>query len=133
MARLAEPDDQPERRQKACARVRKAMAAHPELVSGSKAYDAALIKATKGGALVKHGAEAVFAASLPELGLGVALKIDDGGSRGSRVAMGALLRRLGILGDELIAAQPDLVSEGVFNRVGLRVGEIRAALDGPLA
>jgi L-asparaginase II len=41
------------------------------------------------------GAEGVYAAALPELGLGVALKIDDGtGPRAAEVAMAAVIEAL---------------------------------------
>lgn len=47
---------------------------------------------------VKGGAEGVYAAALPGLGLGVALKIDDGAARAAECAAAHILRGLGCFG-----------------------------------
>jgi L-asparaginase II len=104
MARLGVPDDQPDRRQAACARVRRAMSAHPRLVSGSGRFCTRVIQATAGRALVKTGAEGVYAASFPQLGLGAALKAEDGAGRAAEAAMAYLLARLDVLSAEDSAA-----------------------------
>jgi L-asparaginase II len=59
-------------------RITRAMIAHPALVGGTGRACTALMRAAKGRAAVKIGAEGVYAAMLPERGLGIALKIDDG-------------------------------------------------------
>jgi L-asparaginase II len=59
MARLADPDDQPERRQAACAQVRAAMVAEPVMIGGTESPCTWIISATGGRALVKTGAEGV--------------------------------------------------------------------------
>ncbi|EYD74593.1 Hypothetical protein of L-Asparaginase type 2-like superfamily [Rubellimicrobium mesophilum DSM 19309] len=74
-----------------------AMVAHPELVSGEGAACAALMRACGGRAAVKTGAEGVYVGILPDLGLGVALKIADGATRASEAVIAALLVRLGVL------------------------------------
>ncbi len=71
------------------------MAAHPELVSGEGRAGTELIRASR--AVVKSGAEGVYVAALPGKELGIALKIDDGDSRGSQAAIAALLARHGAL------------------------------------
>ena len=126
MARLVEPDDQPERRRAACEGVRRAMAAHPWLTSGSGTFCTRVIETTAGRALVKTGAEGVFAAALPELGLGCALKAEDGAARAAEAAMGYLLARLGVLSGEESAALADLLETPVVNRAGRTVGRVRA-------
>ena len=126
MARLGVPDDQPERRQAACHRVRRAMSAHPRLVSGSGLFCTRVIETTAGRALVKTGAEGVYAASFPELGLGAALKAEDGAGRASEATMAYLLARFEILGEAETAALADLLETPVKNRVGRTVGHIRA-------
>ena len=45
------------------------------------------------GTVVKTGAEGVYCAALPEQGLGIALKCDDGGTRAAEVAMAAAIAR----------------------------------------
>ncbi len=71
------------------------MVAHPLLVAGEGRACSELMAAMQGAVAVKTGAEAVFVAILPERGLGVAVKIEDGGTRGSECAIAALLVRLG--------------------------------------
>jgi L-asparaginase II len=129
MARLAVPDDQPERRQAACTRVRQAMTAEPFMIAGSERFCTRVIETTAGRALVKTGAEGVYAATFPELGLGAALKVEDGAGRGSEVAMGYLLRRLNVIGEAEAAALADLLEPPVTNRAGRVVGRLRVAND----
>ena len=50
-----------------------------------------------GRVAIKTGAEAVFVAILPEKGLGIALKVVDGGTRASEAAIAHLLVRAGVL------------------------------------
>jgi L-asparaginase II len=55
------------------------------------------MRAMDGRVTLKGGAEAVHIAIIPELKLGVALKIVDGGYRASDSVIAALLVRLGVL------------------------------------
>src|SRR5690606_17068396 len=71
-ARLASSDDP------ALAVIRDAMMAHPELVAGADRLDTIMMRAWQGRLILKIGAEGVFAAALPGLGIGVALKVQDG-------------------------------------------------------
>ena len=70
MARLGNPHDQPEARQAACARIRRAMAAEPFMVAGTGRFCTRAIGALKGRALVKTGAEGVYGAASREGGVG---------------------------------------------------------------
>ena len=70
---------------------------HPELVSGSRRSCNDLMRAAKGKAAVKTGAEGFYVGILPEAGLGIALKIEDGATRASGAAMAALLVRCGAI------------------------------------
>ncbi len=127
MARLADPADQPEPRQAACARIRAAMAAEPFMISGTGRFCTRVISETGGRALVKTGAEGVFCGALPGRGLGIALKIDDGAGRAAEVAMAGLLARFDLLdaGHELLAPQ-------LHNRADAVVGVLRLPAGGPI-
>ena len=127
MARLGVPDDQPARRQDACARVRRAMAAHPLLVAGGGRFCSRVIAAAPGRALVKTGAEGVFAACFPDLGLGVALKAEDGATRAAEAATAYLLAKFDVLGESAAAELADLLDSPVTNRAGRVVGRIRTS------
>lgn len=113
-------------RDKAVVALREAMIAYPELVSGRGRACAELMRAAKGRAAIKTGAEGFFVAILPDLGLGVALKIEDGATRASEVTMAALLVRLGVLeaGDPVVARY---LSRPIVNRAGIVAGEERPA------
>ena len=87
MARMADPSDQPDARQTAVVRIRGAMAAAPFYVHGTGGFATDVITAAGPNVLVKGGAEGVCTAILPALGLGVALKVDDGAGRAAELAM----------------------------------------------
>jgi L-asparaginase II len=70
-----------------------AMREHPEFVGGSASEVTGIMRAVP-GVLCKDGAEAVYAAALPD-GRAVALKISDGGFRAGQVVLVAALKALG--------------------------------------
>ncbi|NKB59614.1 MAG: asparaginase, partial [Alphaproteobacteria bacterium] len=105
-ARLGAPDDLPPARADAAKRIRKAVAAAPFMVAGTDRYCTVMMEAAGEAVFVKTGAEGVFCAALPEYGLGIALKCDDGAVRGSQLMLTAILRRIGAL-DDALAAQLD--------------------------
>ncbi len=121
MARLADPSDQPEARQAACARIVRAMAAEPFLVAGSDRYCTRAMKILKGRAVIKTGAEGVYCGALPGEGLGFALKVDDGAGRAAEAVAGQLLKRLGLISDD----EAKLLARTLRNRAGTAVGEVR--------
>jgi L-asparaginase II len=132
MARLADPADQPEPRQNAAARVRRAMAAEPFMVAGTGRFCTRIMELTGERALIKTGAEGVYCGALPELGLGIALKVDDGAGRAAEVLMGRLLVRFGAIGEAEAEALAAVLAPPVLNRAGRRVGELRPVPDGPV-
>ena len=103
-ARMGDPSGLGATRGAAARALVDAMRAHPLLVSGVGGACSELMAAMGGRVAVKTGAEAVFLAILPERGLGVALKIEDGATRGSECAITALLARLGAIDSAAPAA-----------------------------
>lgn len=97
MARFAAARDTGDLRQKAMHRLAHAMATHPEMVAGEGRACTELMRAMDGKVAIKTGAEAVFVAIIPERKMGIALKITDGGTRGSEAAIAGLLVKLGVL------------------------------------
>jgi L-asparaginase II len=75
-------------------RIAAACMAEPNLVAGPGRLDTLAMTALKGRVFMKTGAEAVYCGAFPELGLGFALKIDDGNTRASEAVMEALLQRI---------------------------------------
>ncbi|MCU0904384.1 MAG: asparaginase [Tabrizicola sp.] len=97
MARFAIAREGHGAREGAMHRLTRAMAAHPELVAGEGRACTELMRAMGGRVALKGGAEAVYVAIVPEKGLGIALKVVDGGERASQAAVAALLARIGVL------------------------------------
>ncbi len=127
MARLADPRDLAPVRAAAARRILAAMTGHPYLVSGRERFDTVAIEAGGGAFVVKIGAEGVYVAAVPRLGLGVALKIDDGARRAAEAVMAALLRHLGALDEKAQAALKTYLDRPVLSRAGVRVGAVGVA------
>ena len=126
MQRFAAARDTGDGRQRAMARLRDAMAAHPEMVAGEGRACTELMRAMGGRVAIKTGAEAVFVAMIPEQKLGIALKITDGATRASEAAVVALLVRLGALDAGHPLAQKRLPAVQK-NWRGLETGALRLA------
>ncbi len=126
MARLGDTNALAPARAAAARRLVDAWQVHPLLVSGTGRSCADMIRAATGRTVVKTGAEGVFTAVLPERGLGIALKIDDGATRGAETAMARLLVLLGVADEssELIAKH---LRPAVRNWRGDEVGERRTS------
>ncbi|MBN8294218.1 asparaginase [Rhodobacter sp. NTK016B] len=124
MARFATATES-DARGRAMVALREAMVAHPEMVAGATRACTELMQVMDGVA-IKTGAEAVFVAILPAQGLGVALKIVDGGTRASEAAITALLSRLGVLDPAHPMAQKRLGAP-MLNRRDIPVGGLRLA------
>ncbi|PPD14932.1 MAG: asparaginase [Methylobacterium sp.] len=115
----------------AVARLRKAVAASPFHVAGTGRFDTIAMETLRERAFIKTGAEGVYCGALPELGLGIALKIDDGATRASETTIAALLTRFLELGSEAKAVTERL-DHRMTNWNGIEVGRMRpvAALRG---
>jgi L-asparaginase II len=113
----------------ALARVTAAMAAEPWYVGGTGRFDTDLIRATDGRVVAKAGAEAVHCDALLDAGLGLALKVLDGGRRAAAPATLALLDALRVLEPNARTALAPHARVAVRNVAGAVVGEV-AALDG---
>lgn len=126
MAYFASAPETGSARDRAAARLTRAMAAHPEFVAGEGRACTELMRAMGGRVAIKTGAEAVFVAILPNQRLGIALKIVDGASRASEAAICGLLIQLGVLAADHPATRKRL--GGVQrNWRGLETGTVRLA------
>jgi L-asparaginase II len=99
-------------------RVADAMRAYPQYASGEQALDAEAMRAVP-GLLAKIGAEAVYAAALPD-GRALAFKIDDGAKRAIPAVLAEALRRLDV-------PSPEVAGFGTVPLLGggVPVGELR--------
>ena len=102
--------------------------AEPWYMAGTDRACVALIEAAPGRVFVKTGAEGVFCGAVPELGLGFALKIDDGGTRASEIVAAATLAHIFRDRDPNVASAYDALAQKTMrNWNGIVVGELRAA------
>ena len=108
----------------AATRLRAAVAKHPMMVAGTTRFDTDLMGKMGAAVFAKGGAEGVWCAALPALGLGVALKCDDGAGRAAEVAMAAVLTRL--LPDDAATLEP-FARRTLKNWNGIEVGATRPA------
>ena len=90
-ARFGTAEGLPSDRRAAARQIFQAAVAEPWYVDGTGSFTTAALKALCGAALVKTGAEGVFCGAIPSLGLGVALKCEDGSKRGSEAMMAEVL------------------------------------------
>jgi len=72
-----------------------AIAAHPRFLGGTKSFCTQVAEHTGGQVLAKLCAEGVYGAWIPKLGVGLAMKCEDGNGRATEVAMASILRELG--------------------------------------
>lgn len=125
LAKFADPSALPGPRADAMRRIVGAMIAHPDLVAGTGRSDTILMQAANNRIATKAGAEAYYAAIVPEAGLGIALKIDDGAGRGAETAIATILDKLGVLTDD--KAAHEIIRAPIPNTRGRTVGERRPA------
>jgi len=116
---------------KAAQRLRAACTAEPAMVAGSGRFCTRALALFGSRLFVKGGAEGVYCGGFPDLGLGFALKCDDGASRASETLTAAVIAAFIPLGAEERADFADLLVPPVMSRVGVRIGEVRpvAGLD----
>jgi len=127
IARFANPEKLSNPRAKAIHRLQEAVIREPLFAAGHGTVVSELNKVTKGAVLAKTGAEGVLIAAIPDLGLGIALKIADGSARARPTALLAILDHLDALSqiekDQLQAHR----NPQVINSRDLIVGENRPA------
>ncbi len=123
-ATLATAEDGPE------AEIAAAIRSHPEMVSGTRRDELALLRAMP-GSIGKAGAESCYAVALPD-GRAFALKTDDGGARVRPVLMAAALARSGVDAESWVDGDA-VRATGVLELLGggRPVGVVRAVLDTP--
>ncbi len=113
---------------RAAQRLRAAVAKAPFMVAGSGRLDTRLMERLGERLFCKVGAEGMYCAALPELGLGVAIKMDDGNTaRACEVVLAAVVERLLPLADADRAFLHGFSDLGLVNWNGIEVGRLRAS------
>jgi len=97
-----------------------AMTLHPELIAGEGRPCTEIMRAHPARVVAKVGAEGVYSALLIRESLGVTLKVEDGHSLASALAIASVLAELGL------KPQPaSLLKKPITNSRGETVGEMR--------
>jgi L-asparaginase II len=126
MARLGTGQDMPVARAVAVQKLMDACFAKPELVAGEGRLDTIAMRAFGPKVFVKGGAEGVHCATLPDSGLGIAIKIDDGAKRGADAALTEILAALFPGADKILGER---YAGEIRNWHGQRVGSIAASAE----
>jgi L-asparaginase II len=125
MARLVDRDGLHDERRAAATQIIGSMLAAPELLDDSQGMTPAVIRACSGSVVMKLGAEGVFNAALPGLGLGIALKIADGAAKPAALAIMTLLDRLGLFDETRRTSLATYLAPPILSAAGREVGALR--------
>ncbi len=107
-------------------RVITAVRKHPHLFGGTDRFDTVMLEETDGSVFTKVGAEGVHTVAVPALGIGLAVKVEDGALRAQHVAVLRALQALSVLPADLPPRLADFINRPIRNTRGEAVGMIRA-------
>jgi len=124
-AKLAEPDQFPQRFRAALARLCDSMTKYPQYVAGSGRFDTDLMRTAAGTVVCKGGAEGYHASAALGLGLGMTAKVADGNYRAIAPFVMDRLQRRAALDAEQLQALERHRRPAIRNHAGRTVGEIR--------
>lgn len=124
-ANFARPDNFNQQRQEACLKLRMAMSKYPHLVAGSGRFTTILLEHLGNRLIAKDGTEGIFCVGLPDKGLGIAVKIADGGARALAPVVLRVLDQLGILTKEDKNALEGYYEPQIKNLRDEVIGEIK--------
>ena len=119
VARIASSQGFHQSRQNAFERLLSACWEKPEAMSGTGRFDTVMLQQFPGDVFVKGGAEGVYCGGFRKLGIGFALKINDGAQRAAETAVRAIIARFAKGAESL--AEPTILK----NARGTAVGDIR--------
>lgn len=112
-------------RAKASRRLIAACMAEPFYVAGTKRACTRLMETAPGRIFAKTGAEGVFCAAIPEKGIAIALKCEDGTTRAAESMVAATLARFFTEEPDLHAALMAQANRSMSNWNGIHVGDVR--------
>lgn len=116
------------KRRLAMQRVLEALREKPEMISGTGKFDTEVIRITSGEIFTKVGSDGMYVATLPEKGIGIALKIDDGNLGAATVAMGTILSHYIKLTPPQLARLLPFIEPVQKNQMGIDTGVMKASL-----
>lgn len=117
------------KRADAARRLRNAAAAHPFMVAGTGRLDTMAMEIFGERLFVKTGAEGVYCAALPDQGIGIALKADDGEVRAAQAILAKLIHRFLPMNDAERQKFDAIALPVLKNWNGIEVGRINLHAD----
>lgn len=111
-------------------RLMRAAMAEPWYVAGTDRWCTQVMQAGDGRIYAKTGAEGIYCAAVPDLGLGITIKCDDGNARAADVLLGAILSRLFDADAQLAGVMAGFSEKPVMSFAGEKAGVVRAAMQG---
>ena len=112
-------------RAKASRRILEACMAEPFYVAGTRRACTELMSLAPGRIFAKTGAEGVFCAAIPEKGVAIALKCEDGTTRAAEAMVAATLARYFERDTDIHAGLVAMANYEMHNWNKLKVGEVR--------
>lgn len=112
-------------RARAARRIMQACMAEPFYVAGTNRSCTRLMETAPGRIFAKTGAEGVFCAAIPEKGIALALKCDDGAPRAADSMVAATLARYFKDEPEIYASLLGIATHSMHNWNRMHVGEVR--------
>ncbi|MDK1375650.1 MULTISPECIES: asparaginase [unclassified Sinorhizobium] len=112
-------------RARASKRLIEACMAEPFYVAGTKRACTRMMKTAPGRIFAKTGAEGVFCAAIPEKGIAIALKCEDGTTRAAEAMVTATLARFFADEPEIRTALMAQANHSMRNWNGIHVGDVR--------
>lgn len=112
-------------RAKASRRLMDACMAEPFYVAGTNRACTRLMEVAPGKIFAKTGAEGVFVAALPDQGIAMAVKCEDGTTRAAEAMIFALIARYFEKGGEVHAKLMAMANKPMKNWNGIHVGDVR--------
>jgi L-asparaginase II len=108
-------------------RIERAVKNRPFLFGGSDRFDSILIEESKGRVIPKVGAEGVHSVAVPEQGIGITVKAEDGAQRAQYPALLRALQLFDVLPMTLPPRLEEFMRRPIRNTRGEVVGEVRPA------
>jgi L-asparaginase II len=112
-------------RARAARRILEANMAVPFNVAGTDRLDTRLMEAGQGRIMAKTGAEGVYCCAVPESGIAIALKCDDGATRAAEQMLVGALQWVFRDDDGMLERLAPLAGEKVLTRRGVEAGVVR--------
>lgn len=114
-------------RARAARRLVEACMAEPFYVAGTGRFCTELMEVAPGKIFAKTGAEGVYCALLPDAGISIAVKCEDGAGRAAESMVAAAMARFFEPGSEARERLLALANRTMRNWNGIEVGQIRAS------